>query len=62
MVSKFLLNKNKMLLHDSIAINTRLKYDEDCGTTIKSKNEALAILEYFRIYQIWLHEFNAVTP
>lgn len=54
----FLLNKEEMLLRDSLAIRTRQKYDVDCGSTVQNKQEALELLEYFRIYQIWLHEFN----
>ncbi|MDB3887375.1 c-type cytochrome [bacterium] len=54
----FLLNKEEMLLKDSLALRTRVKYKEDCGANIANKQEALEILEYFRIYQIWLHEFN----
>ena len=54
----FLLNKEEMLLRDSLAIRTRQKYKADCGANINNKDEALEILEYFRIYQIWLHEFN----
>ncbi|MCB9360868.1 MAG: c-type cytochrome [Flavobacteriales bacterium] len=57
-VVNFLLNKEEMLQRDSIAIRTRVKYNEDCGTKITTKNEALEILEYLRIYQLWLHEFN----
>jgi cytochrome c1 len=57
-IVNFLLNKEEMLQRDSLAIGTRLKYNEDCGANIKNKNEALEILEYLRIYQIWLHEFN----
>jgi hypothetical protein len=54
----FLLNKEEMLQRDSLAIGTRLKYEENCGAKIEDKNKALEILEYLRIYQIWLHEFN----
>ena len=60
-VMNFLLNKEEMLLKDSLAIRTRLKYDENCGATLTKENEAVEILEYLRIYQIWLHEFNAKT-
>lgn len=57
-VVNFLLNKEEMLRRDSLAIRTRVKYNEDCGAKITNKNEAFEILEYLRIYQIWLHEFN----
>lgn len=57
-VVNFLINKDKMLAKDSLAMYTRSKYEADCGAEITSKDEAKEILEYFRIYQIWLHEFN----
>lgn len=59
-VMNFLLNKEEMLQRDSLATITLNKYDEICGADIKSEQEALKILEYLRIYQIWLHEFNAL--
>lgn len=59
-VANFLLNKNEMLQRDSLTIMTRRKYEIDCGARIDSKEEAFAILEYLRQYQIWLHEFNAL--
>ena len=58
-IMNFLLNKEEMLLKDSIAIKTRIRYQENCGAEITRQHEALEILEYLRIYQIWLHEFNA---
>ena len=58
-VINFLLNKEEMLQRDSLALITRAKYDQPCGSDIQSMNEALDILEYLRIYQIWLHEINA---
>ncbi|MBL4592423.1 MAG: hypothetical protein JKX68_01245 [Flavobacteriales bacterium] len=60
-VLNFLLNKDEMLLKDSLAIRTRKKYEANCGSLIATKNEALEILEYLRIYQIWSHEFNALN-
>lgn len=59
-VMNFLLNKEEMLLRDSLAIRTRKKYEVACGSTITQEHEARAMLEYLRIYQIWLHEFNAL--
>lgn len=59
-VANFLLNKEEMLQRDSLTILTRKKYEIDCGARINSKQEAFAILEYLRQYQIWLHEFNAL--
>jgi len=59
-VANFLLNKDEMLQRDSLTIMTRRKYEIDCGARIDSKEEAFAILEYLRQYQIWLHEFNAL--
>jgi len=56
----FLLNKDEMLQRDSLALITVQKYDTICSANITSKTEALELLEYFRIYQIWLHEFNAL--
>ncbi len=58
-VLNFLLNKKEMLQKDSFAIITRKKYKENCAANINQKQEALELLEYLRIYQIWLHEFNA---
>lgn len=58
-VMNFLLNKDEMLLKDSFAIKTQLEYQTKCNLTVENKEEALAILEYLRMYQIWLHEFNA---
>ena len=57
-IVNFLLNKEEMLLRDSLAIRTRVKYKADCGSNITIETEALELLEYLRIYQIWLHEFN----
>ncbi len=54
----FLLNKDEMLQRDSLARLTRKEYNSDCGAINMKKAEAIEILEYFRIYQIWLHEFN----
>jgi hypothetical protein len=59
-VMNFLLNKEEMLLMDSLTIFTRNKYEENCASTIIQEHEAREILEYLRIYQIWLHEFNAL--
>ena len=59
-VMNFLLNKDEMLQRDSLALLTLKKYEVACSSTIKQKNEALEILEYLRIYQIWLHEFNVL--
>ncbi len=59
-VMNFLLNKEEMLQRDSLAILTRLKYKTDCGSVISNKNEAIELIEYFRIYQVWLHEFNVL--
>lgn len=57
-IVNFLLNKEEMLLRDSLAIRTRVRYKVDCGSNITKETEALELLEYLRIYQIWLHEFN----
>ncbi|HRP59737.1 MAG TPA: hypothetical protein PK833_05545, partial [Vicingus sp.] len=58
-VMNFLLNQKEMLEKDSISIKTNQKFEGNCNLTITSQEEAFALLEYFRIYQIWLHEFNA---
>lgn len=58
-VLNFMLNKDEMLIKDSFAIKTQLQHQTSCNLTIEDKEEALAILEYLRMYQIWLHEFNA---
>ncbi len=47
-----------MLQRDSLALIIRSRYKENCGSPITEKPEALEILEYLCIYQIWLHEFN----
>lgn len=57
-IVNFLINKEEMLTRDSLALITRIKYEVDCGSTITTQQEAIEILEYLRIYQIWLHEFN----
>lgn len=59
-VMNFLLNKEEMLQRDSLANITLEKYDTYCAAEIKTEQEALKIHEYLRIYQIWLHEFNAL--
>jgi len=59
-VMNFLLNKEEMIQRDSLAIITRLKYESDCGSPLTKEHEAIEILEYLRIYQIWLHEFNVL--
>lgn len=58
-VLNFMLNKDEMLIKDSFAIKTQLQHQTSCNLTIEDKEEALAILEYLRMYQVWLHEFNA---
>jgi hypothetical protein len=57
-VMNYLLNHQEMLAKDSIAIKTNIKFENDCNLNSINQDEAYAILEYFRIYQIWLHEFN----
>jgi len=59
-VMNFLLNKEEMIQKDSLANMTLEKFSSKCGADIKNEQEALKILEYLRIYQIWLHEFNAL--
>lgn len=59
-VVNFLLNKDEMILRDSLAQLTMQRYDTVCAANITKKDEALKLLEYFRVYQIWLHEFNAL--
>ncbi len=56
----FLLNKDEMILRDSLTQINIQKYDTICGANISKREEAMQLLEYFRIYQIWLHEFNAL--
>lgn len=56
-VLNYLINHKEMQATDSIAIKTKLRYKGNCVIKL-SEEEAYAILEYFRIYQIWLHEFN----
>ncbi len=58
-VMNYLLNQKEMLEKDSISIKTNQKFDGNCSINNLSKEEAFALLEYFRMYQIWLHEFNA---
>lgn len=57
-IMNYFMNYEEMLQKDSIVIKTNQKYDENCSFELHQQ-EAFAILEYFRIYQIWLHEFNA---
>lgn len=57
-VMNYLLNHQEMLAKDSIAIKTNIKFENNCKLESINQTEAYAILEYFRIYQIWLHEFN----
>ncbi len=54
----FMLNKEEMIRRDAAAIKTRANYQTDCGAAIHSESDARELLEYLRIYQIWLHEFN----
>ncbi len=58
-VLNYLLNQQEMLKMDSIAIKTNNKYETNCKLDSINEVEAYGILEYFRMYQIWLHEFNA---
>lgn len=58
-VMNYLLNQQEMLKMDSIAIKTNNKYETNCKLDSINEVEAYGILEYFRMYQIWLHEFNA---
>lgn len=58
-IMNYLLNHQEMLAKDSIAIKTNLKHEINCQLDSINEEEAFGILEYFRIYQIWLHEFNA---
>jgi len=57
-IVNFLINREEMLTIDSLAIKTRKLYEEDCEADLSEK-EALDMLEYLRMYRIWLHEFNA---
>ncbi|MCC7050276.1 MAG: c-type cytochrome [Bacteroidia bacterium] len=59
-IINFLLNKDAMLTHDSLALLTLKKYNQKCSANIKTFDDALLILEYLRMYQIWLHEINAL--
>ena len=58
-IMNYFMNHKEMLEKDSISIKTNQKYDGNCKLNIASEEEAFALLEYFRMYQIWLHEFNA---
>jgi len=55
----YLLNHQEMLEKDSITIRIDKKFETNCIVNLADENEALAILEYVRMYHIWLHEFNA---
>ncbi|HEY9082498.1 MAG TPA: c-type cytochrome [Vicingaceae bacterium] len=57
-IMNYLMNYQEMSQKDSITIKINQKYDQNCIVKLSEK-EAYTILEYFRIYQIWLHEFNA---
>lgn len=57
-IMNYMMNLDEMKLKDSISVNLDKKYNSNCKIIIKNENEAFSILEYFRIYQIWLHEFN----
>lgn len=59
-VMNFMLNKDEMLQKDVAAIKTLQQYQTKCGSENLTENEALELLEYLRIYQIWLHEINAL--
>ena len=58
-VMSYLLNHQEMLEKDSITIRINQKFETNCVVNLTDENEAFAILEYVRMYQIWLHEFNA---
>ena len=47
-----------MLSSDSLAIKTRKLYEDDCEADLSEK-DAMDMLEYLRMYRIWLHEVNA---
>lgn len=57
-IMNYFTNHKEMTQKDSITIKTKLKYEVNCSFNL-NQEEAFAVLEYFRIYQIWLHEFNA---
>lgn len=57
-IMNFMLNNQEMRKKEKNAYQINLQFpDTDCSVSI-TENEALYILEYMRIYQVWLHEFN----
>lgn len=59
-VLNFLLNTNEMMAKDTFAVMMVKKFNTKCNPKV-SKVEAREILEYLRVYQIWLHEYNALS-
>lgn len=60
-VLNFFMNTEEMLASDSVAMQVGQRYDVSCVGSFKKSElqKAEAILEYLRMYQIWLHEINA---
>lgn len=60
-VLNFLINTKQMQVSDTIAMKVRQRYKHACGADLDTNeyHEAEALLEYLRMYQIWLHEINA---
>lgn len=57
-IVNFILNTKEMIQKDKAAKTTAAAYTEDCPQLIDELNDAYALLEFFRQYHIWLHEFN----
>ena len=57
-IMNFMLNMKKMKKGEAttIALDKEFAY-ANCYIPL-SENKAQNVLEYFRLYQIWLHEFN----
>jgi hypothetical protein len=57
-VMNFMCNNPEMKSKELKANPLNLQFpDVDCSVKV-TENEARQVLEYFRIYQVWLHEFN----
>lgn len=58
-VMNFMLHHEIMRQKDSMTYYLEVQYKENCAFNIDSL-QARSILEYLRLYQIWLHETNSI--
>lgn len=57
-IMNFMFNMKKMKKNEATAYDLDMEYPSvNCRISL-SESEAKNVLEYFRLYQIWLHEIN----